>query len=183
MKEVKRVTEEMEQLAYKNVEDFNFIDMCPKFIFELLNDAGVFVKVFNEVTSLIVERNEQIELKTFKYIVVEGEDDKYYPAIDLIVEPHDCKRNYSVEFCLTLTPFSASLDNASKDAGVYGGCDKQLTKIWRIVLKGLNGVEWVNAFKKYYADVKCLKESKIATQAEIEYNKIEQQYENEINSI
>ena len=70
-----------------------------------------------------------------------------------------------------------------KDAGVYGGCDKELTKIWRIVLKGLNGVEWVNAFKKYYADVKCLKESKIATQAEIEYNKIEQEYENEINSI
>lgn len=183
MKEVKRVTEEIEQGAYKNVENFNFIDMCPKFLFELFNDVGVFKKVFNEVTSLIVERNEQIELKTFKYIIVKGDDGKYYPAIDLIVEPHDRKRNYSVEFCLTLTPFTASFENAKKDAGVYGGCDKELTKIWRIALKGLNGVEWVDAFKRYCEDSKCLKESKVATQAEIEYNKIEQEYENEINSI
>lgn len=182
MKEVKRVTEEMEQLAYKNVEGFNFVEMCPKFIFELFNDSGVFVKVFNDVTSLIVRSDEQIELKTFNYIVVKGEDEKYYPAIDLIVTLTNSAKNYSADFCLTLTPFTASLDNAKKNAGVYGGCDEQLTKVWKTVMKGLYP-DWKSAYIKYWEIATEINNSKIATKAELEYLKNQQRFEKEINSI
>ena len=182
MKEVKRVTEAIEQSAYKNVEDFNFIDLCPKFIFELLNDNGVFKKALQEVTSLNIVNNEQIELKTFKYIIIEGEDENYYPAIDLVVTLKNSAKNYSADFCLTLTPFSASLDNAKKNAGVYGGCDEQLTKIWKIAMNGLYS-NWKSAYIKYCEIAKEIEDSKIATKAEMEYLKNQEKFERSINSI
>ena len=183
MKEIKNVDEEIEAQAYKNVEGFNFVDnMCPKFIFDLLNDVGVFKKAFNDVTAIVVRDNEQIELKTFNYVIVKGEDENYYPAIDLIVTLNDCFKKFSYDFCLTLTPFTASLDNARKDAGVYGGCDKELTKIWKIVMNGLFP-DWKNAYIKYCEIAKEIEDSKIATKAELEYLKNQQRFENNINSI
>ena len=183
MKQIKETTKEIEEVAYKNVEGFNFPDLCPKFIFELLNDNGVFVKAFNEVTSLVVKSKEQIDLKTFKYIIVKGEDENYYPAIDLMVTLTNSAKNYSADFCLTLTPFTASLDNAKKNAGVYGGCDEQLTKIWKTVMKGFFKEEWKSAYIKYWEIATEINNSKIATKAELEYLKNQQRFEKEINSI
>lgn len=183
MKEIKNVTKEIEEQAYENVEGFNFTELCFKSIFEIMNCAGVFRKTFNEVTTYEVINNYQIELEGFKYYFVQENDGKVYPAVDWIMSLSDCKGQHGKVFVLTLTPFNACLDNETKNAGVYGGCDKELTKVWRIAIRGFFKDKWVEAFKKYCGDVKNFRESEIATKAEIEYLKNELCYEDEINSI
>ena len=180
---IMREIKEIEEQAYQNVEGFDHAELCYKTVFNILNDNDVFVKVFRELTTYNIEDKSQIKLDTFKYDFVKEKDEKVYPIVDLVLWLKNLDSDFGSYFCLTLTPFNAGMNNLTKDAGVYGSCDEDLTKIWRVMMKGFFKDKYVKAFKKYCEDVKCLKESKIATQAEIEYRRIEKRYEDEINSI
>ena len=183
MKEIKVVNKEIEEQAYQSVKGFDHTELCYKTVFNILNDANVFVKVFGELTTYDIEDKTQIKLDTFKYGFVKENDEKIYPMVDLILWLKDLDSDFGSYFCLTLTPFNAGMNNITKDAGVYASCDEDLTKIWRALLKRFFKDKYVEAFKKYCEDVKCLKESKIATEAEKQYLKIQREYEEKINSI
>lgn len=183
MKEIKNVLKLEEKEAYENVKDFDFSSLCFKTVFDILNDNKILAKAFSETTTFDIRDKDQISLVTFRYGFVKERDEKVYPMVDLIIWLKDYDSEHGTYFCLTLTPFSASLNNITKDAGVYSGCDDKLTQAWKIMLKGFFKKKWVNAFKRYREDIKSLEESEIATKAEIEYQKIEQEHEREINSI
>lgn len=183
MKEFKEINKEIEEQAYQNVEGFNHTELCYKTVFDILNYTDIFVYVFDKLTSFKVKDKNQIKLDTFKYGFIKEKDEKIYPIVDLVLWLKDFDSDFGSYFCLTLTPFNACMNNLTKDAGVYSSCDKDLTKIWRALLKRFFKEKYVKAFKKYCEDVKCLKESEIATNAEMKYQKIEQEYLNEINSI
>ena len=183
MKEVKGINEKIKEQAYQNVEGFNHTELCYKTVFDILNYTDIFVYVFDKLTSFKVKDKNQIKLDTFKYGFVKENDEKIYPMVDLILWLKDLDSDFGSYFCLTLTPFNAGMNNITKDAGVYASCDKDLTKIWRALLKRFFKDKYVEAFKKYCEDVKCLKESKIATEAEKQYLKIQREYEEKINSI
>ena len=177
MKEIKDVTKEVEDKAYGNVEGFDFTKLCFKTIFNMLNDDGVFKMLFEELLPIKVKRKSQIELKTFKYIVVKGEDGKVYPAADWIIVLKDDIMQENLDFCLTLSPFAASISNALKSYS-FEECDEKLTKIWCAVMRGLFRDKWEAAFEKYSSNAEKLKESKIQTKL-----KIEQEYQDGIDSI
>ena len=183
MRKIKKANKDIEEQAYQNVKGFDHTELCYKTVFNILNDANVFVKVLGELTTCDIEDKTQIKLETFKYGFVKEKDEKIYPIVDLILLLKDINSDFGSYFTLTLTPFSASLNNITKNTNIYSGRDVELTKIWRVVMKGFFKDEYVKAFKKYCEDIKCLKESKIATKAEIKYQKIEQEYFDEINSI
>ena len=183
MREIKNVTQEIEKQAYDKVEGFDHTQLCYKTIFELMNNNGVFIKAFNELTTFYIEDKSQVELKTFKYGFVEERDGCVYPMVEMIISLKDKVYPFRAFFCLTLTPFNAGLDDEFKKAGVYGGCDNELTKIWRIIMKSVFEEKWVEAFKSYCCEVKNLRDSEIATKAEIEYLKNEKKYESEMASI
>lgn len=156
MKEIKKITEQIENEAYKNVEGFDFTRLCFRTVFEILNNGGVFIKLFDELFSGCVEDESQITLKTFKYGCVKENDLKIYPMVDLVISLIDADANVETNFCLSLTPFNASFNNLDKDTDIYGVRNKELTKIWRIILKGFLGEAWENALEKYSEKVKSL---------------------------
>ena len=183
MEEVFNLTEEDKKEAYAKVEGFEFNDLCFKSIFEILNNSGAFVQAFKELTTYAINDKEHIKLTSFNYGFILENDGKIYPTVDLIILVRDSVSGFQTNFCLTLTPFNAKLDDFSKKSGVYGGCDKQFTRLWRLILMELFKDKWVEAFMSYCAEVKNIRESEITTDAEIKYLKNEQQYEEEINSI
>ena len=176
MREIKDVLKATEDIAYKNVEGFDFTKVCFKLIFDMLNDDGVFKMLFEEL--LPVKVKSQIKLKTFKYIVVKGEDAKIYPAVDWIITLKDCSIMEDFDFCLTLTPFTASFSDMFKDLDVFGEFDDKLTQIWCVVMKGLFKEKWEAAFERYCANVEKLRDGKIETGV-----KLEQACKADINSI
>ncbi len=183
MKEIKEINKEIEEVAYKNVKGFDLTELCYKTVFEILNYTDIFVYAFDKLTNLKVKDKNQIKLDTFKYGFIKEKDEKIYPIVDLVLWLKGLDSDFGSYFSLTLTPFNAGMNNLTKDAAVYASCDKDLTKIWRALLKRFFKDKYVEAFKKYCEDVKCLKESKIATNAEMKYRKIEQEYLDEIGSI
>ena len=183
MKEIKRASRQIELEAKKNVEDFKFDELCFKMVFDMFNDSGVFVKAFNDLTTYEIFNKDQIELSSFSYGYVKEDDGVVYPEVDLILRVSNINSPFKGCFCFTLTPFNAKLDNIFKDAYVYSGCDKEITKCWRIILKNLYGEKWVKAFRRYCEDVRSLKESEVATKAEKEYLLIDEKFNEEINSI
>ena len=82
------------------------------------------------------------------------------------------------DFCLTLTPFTASFSDIFKDLDAFGEFDDKLTQIWCVVMKGLFKEKWEAAFERYCANVEKLRDGKIETGV-----KLEQAYKADINSI
>ena len=82
-----------------------------------------------------------------------------------------------------MSPFNCEFNKWNNPSKEFSICDENLTHCWHVVLKGLFEDNWVNAYKNYLLDLKCLKESRIATKAEIQYQKIEEEYENRIGLI
>ena len=183
MEEIKNVDELIEVEAHENVVGFDHTELCFKTVFDLFNDRDVFVKVFRGLTSYTIQDRNQIELKGLRYGYAEMENGKTYPIVDLILCVNDSSLNFKNNFCFTLTPFNAYLNNETKTAGVYGLYDKDLSKLWRIVMKGFFKELYVDAFKKYCADVRDLKEEQIAIKANKDYLKLIAEYEEEVNSI
>ena len=163
MKEIKDYTKEMAELADENVKGFNHTFLCFKTIFNIMNSHGVFAKAFGEVTNYEIDYIEQFELETFKYGVVEEYDGKIYPAVDMIIGFTDISTRYKTNFCLTVTPFNAYLDDEHKTSGMFGGCDWNLSKIWRVVMKGFYADRWVEAFNNYCADVETMHDCDLNT--------------------
>ena len=183
MKEIEVVDEKMQIEAHENVMGFDHTELCFKTVFDLFNDCGVFVKVFSGLTSFNIKDKGQIGLKGLKYGFAQMKNGKVYPIVDLIISVKDLNSEFDSDFSFTLTPFNASLDNVTKSAGVYGLYDKELSQLWRTIMKGFYKNVYVDAFKKYCAEVRDLKEEQIAIKANREYLKIVAEYEQEINSI
>ena len=183
MKEIKNITEEIEFLAHENVDGFDNTELCYKTVFDLFNDRNIFVKVFRGLTSYNIQNKNQIELKGLKYNYVELENKKIYPTVDLILCVKDLSGDFKNNFCFTLTPFNAYLNNETKTAEYYGLYDNDLSKLWRIVMKGFFKDVYVEEFKKYYTEVRDLKEEQIAIKANREYLKIVAEYDDNVNSI
>ena len=185
MKEVK--IEEMTDVDVKSANDrvkgFDISKLCYKTIFQALNNSGVFVKVFSELTTHNVFDKDQITLKTFNYTYVKESDGVVYPMVDLIVSVRDYNSGEDFDYCLSLTPFNAKLDNVRKCAGVYGGCDKQLSLTWRKVMKVIFREVFVEAFKDYCVRVKNLRDSEIHEEAMFKYARNDDWYIENINSI
>ena len=183
MEQIKKITEKIENEAENNVKNFNFTKFCFKNIFDILNNSGVFEKTFSELTTCYIENKNQISLSTFRYGVVKEDDGCYYPMVDWFIILKDLSWDFESEFCLTLTPFTAKLDNETKDAGVYGGCDKQLTLVWQKVMKTIFKDEYKKALAKYYEDIHSLKECEIKDRAIKDMLENDRKYHEAINSI
>ena len=183
MKEILETTEIIERDAKINVKDFDFTKLCYKNIFELMNNSGVFKKAFNELTTLNIVSKEQVVLTTFNYGFVEESDEKVYPMVDLILNVSDNECEFETYFCLSVTPFNAYLHNGSKDAGVYGGCDREISKIWRKVMKAFFKESYVEAFRQYCIDARVIRDCEIEARAHKELEHNEKFYNEEINSI
>ncbi len=181
MEEIENVSSLIEQRAHKNAEGFDHSELCYNSIFHLLNDNGVFIQVIHEMTHDEVD-DEDVELHTFKHGYIKEKDGKVYPKVDLIISVTCCNVKCA-NYCLTLTPFSAYMESMNWDDIVWINCEKKLTKIWRTIMKGIFKDKWIVACQTYLAEVKNLKDSKIATQAEFEYLKNEQEFNEDINSI
>ena len=146
-----------------------------------MNNSGVFTKAFSELTTYDIKDKNQIELFSFAYGVVEESDERVYPSIDMIIMLRD--KDFQSYFCFTVNPYNAKMDNLTKDAGVYSGCDKELTSVWRKIMKAFFKDKWVEAFKQYCAETRVIRECEIMSRAEKEYQENERKYEEEINSI
>lgn len=183
MEEIKMITEEIEKEASKNVKNFDLTKLCYKSIFDLINNSGAFAKAFSTVTTYSIKDKSQIELFSFNYGYVKEKDERVYPSVDMLIKLNDADNNFQSYFCFTVTPFSAKLDNLTKDAGVYGGCDAELTKIWKKIMKSFFKAKWVEAYNQYCDDMYVLEECAIRTEAENKLLKLKEKYEENINSI
>lgn len=181
MKEIKKIKSEIKQQAYQNIEGFDITKLCYKTIYEIMQKA--ILKCIDETTDFNIVYNDQIDLYEFRYGFVKEKNQKAYPCVDLMVDFQDeiTKENYL--FRVRMSPFNCEFNKWNNPSKEFNSCDEKLTHCWHIILKGLFKDNWVSAYKNYLLDLKCLKESKIATRVEKQYLKLEQEYENEINSI
>ena len=114
---------------------------------------------------------------------VEEDDELTYTMADLILSVRDYDSGFVSDFCLSLTPFNAKLNNSEKSAGVYSGCDKELTKKWREVMKFVFKEKYVEEFKEYCKRVKNIRESAIDIEAMIKHAQNDDWYNDAVNSI
>ena len=181
MNKLKRTNEQIKDEAYQNVEGFDHTGLCYKTIFEIMQN--VILKAIDETSHFNIVYQDQIDLMEFQYGVIKECDGKVYPCVELMVnfQEEESKGNYL--YRVSFSPFTCKFNKWNNPVPRYSKCDDKLTKCWHIIMKGFFEENWIKAYKKYCLDVKCLKESKIAMKAEKQYLKIEQEYEDEINSI
>ena len=153
MKEIKVYTQEVADIADKNVEGFNHTFLCFKTIFNILNSKGVFAKALGELTDFEIDYIEQITLETFKYGIVDEYDENIYPSVDLIIGFTDITTKNKTKYCFTVTPFNAYFNNENKNSKTLGACDWHLTKIWRTVMNGFYEEKWKTPFEEYCISV------------------------------
>ena len=175
--------------AFKNVENFNFTRMSYKEIFDEMRQMLVYA--FDDVTVFDMRRMSQIQLILDDcYIGLADEKDlKTYPAIVLGLEICDwdirnnCKDTWrKSNFQLKLTPFRCCLDKAKETTGVYGGYDKDLTRLWRTILKD-KYPEYEQGLKRYAIEVRDLKIEQAKREYEAICNKADEEYNEEFDLI
>ena len=175
--------------AFENVKDFNFTRMSYKEIFDLLKDD--LVCAFVNVTTFDIRSSNQIELSIDSCSIglVDEKDYKTYPAIVLGLRVCDwdarnqCKAVWRKSyFQLKLTPFRCGLDKLDEMTGVYGGYDKELTKVWRGILKEKYSA-WEKTFKQYVWDIRDLKIDKAQKEYDDILEKANNEYHEEIDSL
>lgn len=158
--------------AIKNVEGFNFTRMSYKEIFDKMR--AMLVYAFDDVTTFDMRSTEQIKPLLYDLGYVVEKDLKIYPATILTLQIMDwdarnnCKDIWrKANFQLKLTPFRCELEKAEEKTGVYGGYDKDLTRLWRTILK-CKYPEYEQGFKRYAIDARDVK----IEQAKAEYEAI-----------
>lgn len=182
MKEIENLENEIEEQAKENVKNFDTTKLCYKQMFELLNNSGLFVKAFNEISGYEVTNKSQIKMGSLSYNIVKESDDKYYPQVEMVLIVKSDVENYFKSFTLLLTPFNAKLLRERGDID----CDeinKYITQAWRKAMKVLFRKKYIDAFEKYCVVSKLLDESRVKAKAQEDLAKIEQYYEEQINSI
>ncbi len=178
---IKRTKERNEEIARLNAKGFDPTELCCVTIFEIMRDA--ILKTIDEITDFDIVYKNQIALYEFKYGVEKEDDEKIYPTIELMINFQDEESKDNYLYKLSCTPFTCKFNKWNNPSVTYSKCNSNLTRCWNIMMKGVFGEKWVEAYKNYCLDVKCLKESEIARKAEMKYLKLEQEYENQIELI
>lgn len=173
--------------AFDNIEKFHFTEMSYQEIFDEMRQTLVYA--FDDVTVFDMRSIKQIELVLDNcYIgLVDEKDYNVYPAVVLGLEVFDwdaknnCKDKWrKSNFQLKLTPFRCSLDKAEETTGVYGGFDKELTKVWREILKD-KYPEYEQGLKRYAIEVRDLKIEQAKREFEAIRDKADEEYNEEFN--
>lgn len=175
--------------AFKNVKDFNFTQMSYGELFDLLKDD--LVCAFDAVTTFDMRSPDQIELD-LQYCdigLVDEKDFKTYPAVVLGIKIVDwdvrnqCKAVWrKAYFQLKLIPFRCGLDKLDEMTGVYGGYDKELTIVWRKLLKEKYPA-WEEAFQQYLLDVRNNKVETAKRQCDAARMQADKEYDEEFASL
>ena len=175
--------------AFKNVEDFNFTRMSYKEIFDQFRE--ILVYAFDNVTTFDMRSPNQIELD-LQYCnigLVDEKDFKTYPAVVLGLKIVDwdsrnqCKDVWRKSyFQLKLTPFRCGLDKLDETTGVYGGYDKDLTRVWRGILKEKYPA-WEEAFQQYILDVRNNKVETAKSEYDAARIQADKEYDEEFASL
>ena len=173
--------------AFKNVENFNFTRMSYKEIFDEMRQMLVYA--FDDVTVFDMRRMSQIQLVLDDcYIgIVDEKDFNVYPAVvlDLEICDWDARENCKdiwrkSNFQLKLTPFNCYLDKPNETTGVYGGYDKDLTRLWRQILKN-KYPEYEQGLKRYAIEIRYLKIERAKREFEEICNKADEEYNAEFD--
>ena len=181
MKNIKKLTSQLEKEAYKNVEDFDFTTLCVKELFQIMNSCDIFAKAIYDMTYDVVS-SKDVVLKTFDYGFVKEDDFNVYPKIDMVVKVKNANVKCD-EFRLSLSPFSAVMDAESYDDVIHGNCDKQLTNLWRIIMNRFYKEKWDVAFVKFCEEVRLNRLMGIERVARNLRNENNQRYQDDVNSI
>ena len=182
MEEIENLENVIEEQAKENVKNFDTTKICYKQMFELLNNSGLFVKAFNEISGYNVTDKSQIKMGSLSYDIVKESDDKFYPQVEMVLIVKSDVENYFKSFTLELTPFNAKLIRERGDID----CDKinkYIAQAWRKAMKVLFRRKYTDAFAEYCAVSKSISENMVKAKAQDDLAKIEQYYEEQINSI
>lgn len=150
------------------------------------------LKAFDTVTTFDMRVERQMELLDGGYYVQREKDGNFYTFAKwrIAIYDYDAQRNRPdsrrcAEFYLTLSPFNCSLSGVNEKNGsnsVYGGCNKELTREWRLALRRLYS-NWKELFDAYCIDVRALQLAKAETAYEETKGNAESVYYEEINSL
>ena len=182
MEEIENLENVIEEEAKENVKGFDTTKICYKQMFELLNNSGLFVKAFNEISGYNVTDKSQIKMGSLSYDIVKESDDKFYPQVEMVLIVKSDIENYFKSFTLKLTPFNASLTRERGDID----CDeinKYIAQAWRKAMKVLFKKKYTDAFAEYCTVSKNINGNKVMVKAQEDLLKIEQYYEEQINSL
>jgi len=182
MEGIKEDEIDVELQAKENVKDFDLTKLCYKQIFELLNNSGLFVKAFDEISGYNVTDKSQIEMGGLRYDFVKETDDNYYPQVELILAVKSENKDYLKCFTLLLTPFNAKLIRENGDTN----CDSvniHIAEAWIKVMKVLFRKKYGEALKLYCTVSKKLNEEKINAKAHEDLVRNEHYYDEQINLI
>ena len=171
--------------ALKNVENFNFTRMSYKEIFDKMQ--GMLVYAFDSVTTFDMRSSEQIKPLLYDLGYVVEKDLKIYPATILTLQIIDwdarnnCKDIWrKANFQLKLSPFKCELEKAEEKTGVYGGYDKELTRLWRTILK-CKYPEYEQGLKRYAIDARDAKIEQAKAECKAICEKADEEYNEEFN--
>jgi len=170
----------------KNIEDFNYLALDEEDVFSAMSDE--LLKAFDTVTTYNMKKHEQMTLHTARCYTqhIKGRDGKIYPemVLAIIIRDYDRTRNFprdymSDEFELGLSAFGARLDKYASVTGVYGGCNRELAKVWFRYLKS-NFPKYAPAYKKYFNDYYTSEIDKVVKKARKAEDDLVDQYNADI---
>ena len=152
----------------------------------------ILVQAFDNVLYIDKRRTSQIQLDFDDcYIgIVDEKDCNGYPAVVLGLEICDWDAEFWTKphFQLKLTPFNCYLERTNGPTcwggpvGDYSGYDKELTIVWRGILKEKYPA-WEEAFKQYVWGVRDLKVDKAQREYDDILEKANNEYHEEIDSL
>ena len=154
--------------AYENIQDIDILECPEEDIFN--NMQSSLLKAFDKETTFDMRLFQQMELMRDKGSIAVNieKDGNLYPLIKLIILIKDgyydekaklfkVQEHRTAEFELSLTPFTCSLEKHGKSTGgIYSGSDKELTKAWRLIMKGAFPA-WEGKFRTYLETIKNAK--------------------------
>lgn len=154
--------------AYENIQGIDILECSEEDIFNLMQPA--LLKAFDKETTFDMRLFQQMELMRDKGSIAVNieKDGKLYPLIKLIILIKDgyydekaklfkVQEHRNAEFELSLTPFTCTLEKYGKiHSGIYSGSDKELTKAWRLIMKGAFPA-WEGKFRTYLETIKNAK--------------------------
>jgi len=170
----------------KNIEDFNYLALDEEDVFSAMSDE--LLKAFDTVTTYNMKKHEQMTLHTARCYTqhIKGRDGKIYPEMVLAIIIRDCdnfnnyiKNRFPAEFELGLSAFRVRLDKYGNETGVYGGCNRELAKVWFRYLKS-NFPKYVPAYKKYFNDYYTSEIDKVVKKARKAEDDLVDQYNADI---
>ncbi len=178
MEEIEIVEKRIKEQALENSKDFNLKKIGIEKAFEILNNKGLFVEVFDGVLGYVIKDKSQIKFNNLVYGVSQESDGKFYVVAKVSLTVSTMKNDYFMSFDLELTPFGAKLSRERGDVDC-GKQDAKISEEWRKIVKFAFKSKYTKAFGEY-----CKESKKIArAKMEEELKRIEEYYDGAMNSI